>query len=155
MSSTELQAFESASHGSIEITKLSGYTLGSEATTNGTFASSISGWVGTDWDYSASNSGQAIHTPGTTDPLAQSIAITSGTTYEISFTSAARTAGNFSVLLGNQLLVVNGVSTFTTDGTYTGRIRANQTATVALSVLPSSLFDGAITTISMKPVVWS
>jgi len=128
-------------------------TLGTSIITNGDFASSLSGWTdsGSNWAYS---SGTALHTAGVADTLSQSVSITNGYTYQVSFTIAGLTAGNISVSLGSVSVVNYG--TTTTFGSNTTIVRSlvatDSTGSVNFTVTPSSDFNGSIDNISVQRI---
>ena len=126
-------------------------TLGSELVTNGTFASSLSGWTdsGSSWSWS---SGAALHTSGSASTLSQPLSgIVSGTTYQIDFTITGRTAGTISVALGSVSIYDFG-STSTFSASAKRSLVAADTGSVNLVITPSSTFDGSVDNVSIKAV---
>lgn len=124
--------------------------LGAELLTNGAFAADLTGWTdsGSSWSWSA---GAAAHAPGSISTLSQSITVQSGATYEISFTLTGRTAGSIGVALGEVGVVLGGASmSFSSSANRT--VTAGVSGQVALSVTPTSDFNGALDAISVKLV---
>lgn len=127
-------------------------TLGSELVTNGAFTSDLSGWTdsGASWSWSA---GTALHTAGSASTLSQNITVATGNTYYIELTITGRTAGTMSVSVGSVSMVESGSSTaLGGNWTYKKTLVAAATGAVALTLTPTSTFDGAIDTISVKNV---
>lgn len=124
--------------------------LGSELTTNGGFTTDLTGWTGTNWAWEAGADGQARHTAGATTALAQNITAASGTTYHIVLTMTGRTAGSVTVAVGAVSLNAAGATAHTASVTAT--LVAGATGSVALSITPTTDFDGAITAISVKAI---
>ena len=126
--------------------------LGSELVTNGTFDSDA-GWTwGTGWIYDDTNK-EADHTTGETDPLRQSVNVTNGTTYQISFQIKNRTAGSITIDI-NGVFVVNfgSENNFSSNSTFNRTFTANATGDVSLSITPTSDFDGSIDNVSIKAI---
>ncbi len=127
-------------------------TLGSELVTNGAFTSDLSGWTdsGSSWSWS---SGTALHTPGSASTLSQNITVTSGNTYLIEFTVSGRTVGTLGVKLGAvDLYDTNASVAFASNITYKRTLVAGASGSVALTLTPTSTYDGAIDSISVKNV---
>lgn len=124
--------------------------LGSELSTNGTFAANIDGWTGTNWAYEAGADGQARHTAGEVAALTQNIAVISGTTYQIAWTITGRTAGTVAISVGAVGLGTSGSIAFAASGV--GTLVAGATGNLALAITPTTDFDGAITVISCKAI---
>lgn len=123
---------------------------GSELVSNGDFSASLSGWTdsGSSWSWS---SGAALHTPGAVSTLSTTITVSSGSTYQVSFGISGRTAGSVSLAIGSVSAVQYGtVTTFTSSATRT--VVAAENGSVALTVTPSSDFDGRIDDIRVKAV---
>lgn len=126
-------------------------TLGAELVSNTTFAS-LTGW--TDSGINWSSSSGAAHAAGVADTLRQTIAVTSGATYQIAFTISAATAGTIAVDLGGVSLMLDGPETaFPGPGSYVRSLVAN--ASGVLTITPTSTFAGTISTISVKQVIGS
>lgn len=116
---------------------------GSELVTNGTFTSDLTDWSGANWAHS---SGKALHSAGAATALRQAgTAAVVGTRYVITYTISDRTAGSVQVYFGG---VWGGVRS--TNATFTDYVTA--TATDALEFQPTSSFDGAVDTVSVKPL---
>lgn len=139
--------FEAGAPATFNTTQSTG-ALGSELVTNGTFTSDLTGWSGTNWSYS---SGTALHTAGSTAALTQNISVTSGASYQVSFTITGRTAGSVAVTIGAVTLSADGAATFTASVAGAGLV-AGATGSVALSITPTSNFDGAIDSVSVKAI---
>jgi len=126
--------------------------LGSELVTNGTFDSDA-GWTwGAGWIYDDTNK-EADHTTGETDPLRQSVNVTNGTTYQISFQIKNRTTGSITIDI-NGVFVVNfgPENNFSSNSTFNRTFTANTTGSVLLSITPTSDFDGSIDNVSIKAI---
>ena len=127
-------------------------TLGPELVTNGAFTTDLSGWTdsGASWSWSA---GTALHTPGSASTMSQNITVATGNTYYIELTITGRTAGTISVSVGSVSMVDTGQTTaFGGNGTYKKTLVAAATGVVALTLTPTSTFDGAIDAIIVKNV---
>ncbi len=126
--------------------------LGAELLANGTFATlDFTGWTaGANW---SAASGAAVHSTGSTATLAQSIAVTSGTTYEVIFTMSGRTTGSITITLGSVTLDVgSGTTAITSNTTYDKTIVAGATGSIAFTLTPTTDFNGTIDTISIKAI---
>jgi len=127
-------------------------TLGSELVTNGDFTSDLSGWTdsGATWSWVT---GSAKHTSGSISNLSQNVTVTSTYTYLIDFTISGRTSGNVTITLGAVTLVDNGATTtWSGNGTNKRTLVAAASGSVALTIVPSSTFDGSIDNISLRVV---
>ena len=126
--------------------------LGSELVTNGTFDSDA-GWTwGAGWIYDDTNK-EADHTTGETDPLRQSVNVTNGTTYQISFQIKNRTTGSITIDIGGVFVVNFGPeNNFSSNSTFNRSFTANTTGNVSLSITPTSDFDGSIDNVSIKAI---
>jgi hypothetical protein len=127
-------------------------TLGSELVTNGDFTSNLSGWTdsGATWSWVT---GSAKHTSGSISNLSQNVTVTSTNTYLIDFTISGRTSGNVTITLGAVTLVDNGATTtWSGNGTNKRTLVAAASGSVALTIVPSSTFDGSIDNISLRVV---
>lgn len=124
--------------------------LGSDLVTNGTFNSDLSGWTGTNWSWSA---GAALHTAGSTAALSQNISVTSGQTYLVEVTVSGRTAGSVSLAIGAVPVVDYAtVSAIAANLTVKRTVVAGATGSVALTITPSSPFDGSVDSIVVRNV---
>lgn len=124
-------------------------TLGSELTTNGTFSGSLTGWTdsGSNWSYSSG----ALHTAGAADTLSQTITVTSGQTYQITFTLSGVTAGSVAIAIGGVPIYLDGSQTaFAASLTYNRSFVAG--ASGSLVFTPTSAFAGTVTGVSVKQV---
>ena len=126
-------------------------TLGAELITNGTFATGLSGWAdsGSSWSWSA---GTALHTAGSVSTLSQSVSVTSGGTYQVQFTMSGRTAGSISVTLGSVNCYPVGSSAKFHQHFATHGLLPQRPAPVALTITPTSDFDGSLDDITVKEV---
>ena len=127
-------------------------TLGSELLTNGTFDSDLTGWTisdtGAGWSYAA---GTAEHGTGNVETLSQNISVTNGTTYQVEFDVSGRTAGTFTVSIGAVSLINSGSgTTFTSTSDRT--LVASGTGSQALTITPTSDFDGAIDNVTVRAI---
>lgn len=123
-------------------------TLGAELLTNGRFTSDTDWTKGTDWTISAP---LATKTGGTASVLSQSVSVTAGKTYQLSYTMT-RTAGTLTPRL------TGGTTVFDTDrsggGTYTGIIQAN-TGNITLEFSADASFAGTVRSVTLKEVTQS
>ena len=127
-------------------------TLGSDLVTNGAFTSDLSGWTdsGSSWSWVA---GTADHTPGSASTLSQNVTVNSGSTYLIEITISGRTAGTVSLALGAVPVVDYGTtSTVSANTTFRRTVVAGASGSVALTITPSSTFDGAIDSVVVRNV---
>ena len=123
--------------------------LGPELTTNGTFASSLTGWTDSGSNWSASGGG-ATHSAGAVDTLSQTISITSAQTYQLCFTLAGSTAGSIAPTVGGVVIYVDGPSAeFVAGNSY---CRTFVATTGALVFTPTSDFNGTLQSVSVKLV---
>lgn len=127
-------------------------TLGPELVTNGAFTSDLSSWTdsGSSWSWVA---GTADHTPGSASTLSQNITVGVGNTYLIEVTISGRTTGSVQINLGAMVLTDYGTSiSLTTNGVIKRTVVATSSGSVALTILPTSAFDGSIDLITVKTV---
>lgn len=118
-------------------------TLGTELVTNGTFPTDLTGWTGANWSYS---SGTALHTAGSEATFVQAGTLaTIGDTYKVSYKITGRTSGNVKVYFGG---VWGGGGTGDVNTTHVNYLTA--TASDSLYFEPTSDFDGALDSISIK-----
>lgn len=119
--------------------------LGSELVTNGTFPS-LTGWTnGGNW---TATSNTAVHTPGSTATLSQSITLASTSHYLLTITLSGRTAGSVSASLGS----LPGGINLATNGTVSYGFYCTTGASFALTFTPTSTFDGAVSAVSLKAI---
>ena len=117
--------------------------LGAEVVGNNEFTTNLTGWTGAGWAWAA---GTAKHSAGSSAALTQAAAAAIvGTTYAVTLAVTGRTAGGVHVYFG-------GVSVVPPAGDGTTTSYATATATDAVSIVPTPDFDGAIESISIKPV---
>jgi hypothetical protein len=123
--------------------------LGSELVTNGTFASSLSGWTdsGATWSWS---SGTALHTAGSASTLSQSVTVTSGTSYQLEFVMVGRTTGSVTVTLGSVTANKGGTTAFTTSTQVS--LAAADSGSVTLSIVPTADFNGSLDNVTLKSI---
>jgi len=126
--------------------------LGSELVTNGTFDSDLSGWTiggtGTGWSWDAA--GKALHATGNVDTLWQNINVVNGTTYQVEFTISDRTAG---YIIGGVYIYQYGTYSRFSGGTLSRSLVAVGTGVQALTITPTSDFDGKIDDITVKSII--
>jgi len=123
-------------------------TLGTEKVTNGTFDTDLAGWTyggGSDWAW---NSGTAKHATGNTTPITQDITISTGDIMEITIATTGRTSGTLTVAVAG----CNGSAAITADGTTYFATAAAATGARSLSFTPTSTFDGAIDSVTIKSI---
>lgn len=121
--------------------------LGTEIVTNGTFTGSATGWtLGAGWSYSSNT---ALHTPGNTATMTQAFSgLTSGAYYYLTFTITGRTAGSVVFDLGGSTSTL-ATAAVTATGTFTAVLTST---TPTLTITPTTDFDGAIDTVSLKAI---
>lgn len=127
-------------------------TLGPDLVTNGAFTSDLSGWTdsGSSWSWSA---GTARHTAGSPSTLSQNVTVNSGSTYLIEVTISGRTAGTVNLALGAVPVVDYGTTSIVSANTIFRRtVVAGASGSVALTITPSSTFDGAIDSVVVRNV---
>ena len=127
-------------------------TLGPDLVTNGSFASDLSGWTdsGASWTWVA---GVADHAPGSASTLSQNVTVNSGSTYLIEITISGRTAGSVSLGLGAVTFIDYAtVSAISANATIKRTVVSNASGPVALTVFPTSSFDGAIDNVVVRNV---
>lgn len=124
--------------------------LQAELVTNGTFTTNINPWTGTNWAYSA---GTALHTTGSTAGLTQNITVFSGAKYQVEFTISGVSAGSVSVTVGAVGIYYQGATVdFDQNGTWRRSLIGGADGTLALTITPTSTFNGAIDDVSVKVV---
>ena len=108
-------------------------TAATDLPTYGTEFLGASGWTSADWtgDWAT---GWA-HTTGNVSVLSQATAAVNATKYQIAYTVTGRTAGSFTVAFGGQSLA--GI-------TATGAFGPKTTSTAALTITPTTDFNGTI-----------
>lgn len=119
-----------------------------ELTTNGSFASDLTGWSGANWAYEAGVDGQARHTAGATAALTQNVTVVGDLAYRVVIGITDVSAGSVAVSVGGVTLSVNGATALTADAI--GTFRAAASGAVALNITPTTDFDGAVTSISIN-----
>jgi hypothetical protein len=127
-------------------------TLGPDLVTNGSFTSDLSGWTdsGASWTWVA---GVADHAPGSASTLSQNVTVNSGSTYLIEITISGRTAGSVSLGLGAVTFIDYAtVSAISANATIKRTVVSNASGPVALTVFPTSSFDGAIDNVVVRNV---
>ncbi len=118
--------------------KNSAQITGSELSTTGT---------GTNWTGTSFVLGYT-HTPGSTAPLIGAFSVSAGWIYAVTYVITGRTAGLFNVTMGG--LTVNNSGP---NGTYTIP-QAFTTTTGALTLTPTTDFDGTVTFTVKRAVVY-
>ena len=126
-------------------------TLGSDLVTNGAFTSDLSSWTGTtNWSWSA---GAALHTAGSVVALSQNISVTSGQTYLVEVVISGRTAGSVSLALGAVSVIdYSTVSAVAANITFKRTVVAGASGSVALTITPSSPFNGSVDSVVVRNV---
>lgn len=119
------------------------FDLGPELVTNGTFDGNADGWtLGTNWAYGTNNACATSADAGET--LSQTIAITSGSFYYVTFTIENYSAGDIRAELGG----TTG-TTRSADGTYTELIDAGAGTDIVFNNVGTD-FTGCITDVSVR-----
>lgn len=119
--------------------------------TNGDFPTDLTGWSGTNWSVV---DGKAQHGTGT-NVLSQNISLTTGHIYRISVRISGRTTGTLSLALENVTTGPFAIGGYA-EATYEVDVTANATdATSLLSFTPSSAYDGALDSISVRDIALS
>lgn len=119
--------------------------LGAEKVTNGDFATSGTWTFGTGWAHDGTGF-TAKHTAGNTAALEQSISITGGSYYLLSFQIKSRTAGSVYFTLGG----ISNAIYYKFSDSYYPLVSAGGDGKIAF--YPSSDFDGSIDNVSIKQV---
>lgn len=114
---------------------------GSELITDGGFSSASNWTTDAGWSVAA---GLASHTAGTSDDVEQSVVITSGQFYFVTYTIANRTAGSVTVKVGG----TSGTAQ-TDNDTHTETIEAGSSNSL-IEFTASSDFDGDIDNVSIR-----
>ena len=123
--------------------KSKGLVLGSELVSNGGFDSDTSWTKGTDWTISG---GVATKVAGTGSGIEQTVALTAGKTYQITFTATVTAGGMNAAFYGGT--PVSG-PVHAASGTYTVRLVA-LTGNNLLAFIGGATFAGTIDNISVK-----
>jgi hypothetical protein len=124
--------------------------LGSTLVSNGTFNSDFTDWTATNWTWS---SGTADHDTGFTNALSQNISVTDSTTYQVEFTISGRNNGSIEIDIGGVYIYNYGTTkTFTSNSTQKRTLVASGTGSQALSITPTSDFDGALDDVIVKAI---
>lgn len=117
----------------------------SNSVTNGTFPS-FTGWTaGAGWTATANN---AVHSPGSTATLTQSIALLANSNQVLTFTITGQTSGAVIVSLGS----LAGTFNITSSGNYTFSW-VNISGSQTLTFTPSTSFDGSISVVSLRQIL--
>lgn len=121
--------------------------LGAELITNGEFTTDLSGWTaGAGWTWSAG----AACNDGGPNGLIQTIAISNGVTYQVSFEITTYTSGDLSLLLGGTLYATG----FNAAGAYTVQVTAGVGTDIRLDSNPA--FIGCVNNVSVREqMCWS
>lgn len=105
-----------------------------------------SSWSGTNW---TEGSGVFTHTPGSTSSGGQSVTLSVGTTYRVTFTVLSRTAGTVTPsTFGGTGQAGSAVSTNATHVQFLTAITGNN----AFRFIPTTDFDGAIDNVLLEPI---
>lgn len=113
----------------------------SELVNNGDFASGATGWTATGWTVGT----DATHNTGNTSALTQSITVSSGLEYNVTYTISGRTAGTLTAAIG----AVSG-SAQSTNTTFVEPLTAAASGSVNLTFTPTTDFDGTIDDVSVQ-----
>ena len=119
---------------------------GFDATSNW---SVVSGSVGTEWTINDSSNSKAVHNTSNANTLrytGSSGDLVSGTTYQVDFTIADRTAGSLTFALGGAA----ASSSQTASGSI--ELTAGGTSNRIIDINPTSDFDGSIDSVTVKEV---
>jgi len=119
---------------------------GFDATSNW---SVVSGSVGTEWTINDSSNSKAVHNTGTTKALrytGSSGDLVNGTTYQVDFTIADRTAGSLTFAIGGAA----ASSSQTASGSI--ELTAGGSSNRIIDINPTSDFDGSIDSVTVKEV---
>ena len=117
-----------------------------DASTNWTV---VSGSVGTEWTINDSSNSKAVHNTGTTKALrytGSSGDLVNGTTYQVDFTIADRTAGSLTFAIGGSA----ASSSQTASGSI--ELTAGGTSNRIIDINPTSDFDGSIDSVTVKEI---
>jgi hypothetical protein len=124
--------------------------LGPELITNGTFTTDLSSWtVGANWAWSAAT---ALHTAGATATIAQNISVITGEEYLVQYSITGAIAGLLAVSVDG--VTITSYNTIETDvpGSYYATFVATSTGSVPLTFTPTSAFNAALDSVSVKRV---
>jgi hypothetical protein len=81
------------------------------------------------------------------------VSVTSGSTYQIEFTLAGVSAGSVGISLGAVAVVNTGADTaFASSATFKRTVVAGATGTVALTITPTTTYNGSIDAVTLKLV---
>jgi hypothetical protein len=130
--------------------KSKGLALGSELITNGDFSGGATGWtVGTNW---AITGGGAVATAAlyNTDNLDQSVTLTSGRTYKLTFNITAYTAGSLRLDIPGVQSIITGSVSATGAYTYYFVAGAGGARTLRFTGSTGPNFTGTIDNISVR-----
>ncbi len=118
-------------------------TTASDTAPLGSELAAVTG-TGTNWTLAGTNLnvGGYTHTVGDVTPLTTTLAAVSGTYYQIAYTITGRTAGSITINYGG---------TTSTGITVTGAIGVLASSTAALTITPSTDFDGNVV-LSVKTI---
>jgi len=119
---------------------------GFDATSNW---SVVSGSVGTEWTINDSSNSKAVHNTSNANTLrytGSSGDLVSGTTYQVDFTIADRTAGSLTFALGGG----SAGSSQTASGSI--ELTAGGTSNRIIDINPTSDFDGSIDSVTVKEI---
>lgn len=117
--------------------------LGAELVTNGAFSTSDNWTLGSGWEFNSDNS-YMVHTSGTAS-LSQSISITEGQSYQVSYSLVECTSGSVAAHLGGTV----GLS-YSIAGTAVSNLVAGSSGLVEL--VPSENFTVSVDNISVRAI---
>lgn len=126
-------------------------SLGSELLTNGSFSTNLAGWtfVPGDWSWSA---GTALHATGNVTPLSQNISVINGQHYLIQYTVSGAMAGTFEFQVDGAVVPTHNTIETTDTGSFSGSFIATSTGSVPFEIIPSTAFNSAFDSVSIKQV---
>jgi len=117
--------------------------LSSEYLSNPDFDTDLTDWTPSDGDWSVSG-GAAIHTPGSSATLTQSVTVPAGAVYVLAVTVSGINAGSVEIYDGENIdITIDANGSYKTIGYF-----SSDTDTITISV--SSDFDGRIESISFR-----
>ena len=123
--------------------------IGSELLVNGDFnTTDFTGWTaGANW---SAATGNAVHTAGSVETLTQSIAVIEGTLYQVTFELSSYSAGYVHFYIADY-----GWSYISNAASFPLKYEATSSATIPITITPSSDFVGTIASVTVKPFTTS
>lgn len=124
--------------------------LGAELVTNGAFTTDLSSWtVGANWAWS---SGTALHTAGATATISQNISVITGEEYLVQYSITGTIAGLLGVSVDGVTITSYNTIEIDVPGSYYATFVATSTGSVPLAFTPTSAFNAALDSVSVKRV---